>query len=144
MTGQRVVPGGGTRRSAMTQNQDGSNRQDQLRGASMQQPGAGSAESGQQRQFEQRSEQMGGGGQGDDSRFADQIREHMQVIDADGNEVGMVDACEGGRIKLTRADSPDGEHRYLQLSEVESVEGDQVRLRSGGNSSSDAGFGQGV
>lgn len=106
----------------------------------------GSTEIGQERQFEQSGGQMGGAGsgQGDDSRFAEQIREHMQVIDADGNDVGMVDSCEDGQIKLTREGSPDGEHRYLQMNEVEAVEGETVRLRSGGNSSSDAGFGQGV
>lgn len=112
----------------------------------MDQAGNGFGASGQQRQYDQGGGQMGGdsGGRGDDSRFAEQIREHMQVIDADGNDVGKVDSCEDGQIKLTREGSPDGEHRYLQMNEVEAVEGETVRLRSGGNSSSDAGFGQGV
>ena len=112
----------------------------------MGQPGSGAGASGQQRQYDQGGGQMGGSGgsSGDDSRFAEQIREHMQVIDADGNDVGMVDSCEGGQIKLTREGSPDGEHRYLQMNEVEAVEGDTVRLRSTGNSESNAGFGQGV
>ena len=112
----------------------------------MGQPGSGFGSGGQQRQYDQGGGQMGGSGgsSGDDSRFAEQIRERMQVIDADGNAVGMVDSCEGGQIKLTREGSPDGEHRYLQMNEVEAVEGDTVRLRSTGNSESNAGFGQGV
>ena len=34
-----------------------------------------------------------------------QIREHMEVIGADGVHVGTVDKVEGDRIKLTKADS---------------------------------------
>ena len=103
-------------------------------------------ESGQQRQLDQSgSGQMGSGmGSGDTSRFADQIREHMQVIDADGNEVGIVDSCEDGQIKLTRESSENGHHRWLEMNEVESIDGDQVRLRADGNSEGTAGFGQGV
>ncbi|MDU2926289.1 DUF2171 domain-containing protein, partial [Bradyrhizobium sp.] len=33
------------------------------------------------------------------------IREHMEVIGADGAHVGTVDRVEGNRIKLTRKDS---------------------------------------
>jgi hypothetical protein len=38
------------------------------------------------------------------------IREHMEVIGADGVHVGIVDRVEGGRIKLTRAEAPGGSH----------------------------------
>jgi hypothetical protein len=32
----------------------------------------------------------------------DMIREHMEVIGADGVHIGTVDHLEGGRIKLTK------------------------------------------
>ena len=35
----------------------------------------------------------------------DQVREHMQVIDAEGTPLGKVDRIEGDRIKLTRDSS---------------------------------------
>ena len=38
------------------------------------------------------------------SGFED-VREHMEVIGADGVHVGTVDKVEGNRIKLTRKDS---------------------------------------
>ena len=38
------------------------------------------------------------------SGFED-IREHMEVIGADGVHIGTVDRIEGDRIKLIRADS---------------------------------------
>lgn len=56
------------------------------------------------------------------------IREHMDVIGADGAPIGQVDVVEGGRIKLTRQSSPDGEHHYIPLSEVARVDR-QVQLR---------------
>jgi hypothetical protein len=56
------------------------------------------------------------------------VQEHADVIDADGNHVGTVDHVEGNRIKLTRKDSPDGEHHYIDADHVESVDGDTVTL----------------
>jgi hypothetical protein len=58
------------------------------------------------------------------------IRKHMKVIGADGASIGTVDAVEGGRIKLTRADSGShgGHHHYLSGGLVAAVEGDSVRL----------------
>lgn len=50
------------------------------------------------------------------------IEAHMEVRGPDGSRVGTVDGVEGGRIKLTRKDSPDGEHHYVELSEVERVD----------------------
>lgn len=57
------------------------------------------------------------------------IREHMKVIGADGEPVGIVDKVEGDRIKLTR-DSGGGEHHYIEADSIESVGGDAVRLRA--------------
>eukprot|EP01035_Chromulina_nebulosa_P012472 gene12472-16624_t len=40
-----------------------------------------------------------------------EIKEHMEVIGADGVHVGTVDHVEGNRIKLTKADSGEGHHK---------------------------------
>ena len=60
------------------------------------------------------------------------IREHMEVIGADGVHIGTVDRVEGNRIKLTKADSGmgshAGHHHYIPTSLVAEVEGDKVRL----------------
>ena len=39
-----------------------------------------------------------------------QIKEHMEVIGADGVHVGTVDHVDGNRIKLTKNDSGEGRH----------------------------------
>lgn len=69
-----------------------------------------------------------------------QIREHMDVIGADGVHVGTVDKVEGDRIKLTKKDSAAdidgaqgagshaGHHHYISLGLVADIEGDTVRL----------------
>ncbi|MDV3458298.1 DUF2171 domain-containing protein [Sphingomonas sp. HF-S4] len=69
---------------------------------------------------------------------ASAIKEHMEVIGADGVHVGTVDHVEGDRIKLTKKDSGAeiegaegahaGHHHYISLGLVADVEGDQVRL----------------
>ena len=43
------------------------------------------------------------------------IREHMEVIGADGVHVGKVDRVEGDRIKLTRDDNPAVSYTHLTL-----------------------------
>lgn len=62
----------------------------------------------------------------------DSIREHMEVIGADGTHVGTVDRVEGNRIKLTKTDSGEGSHEghhhYIPGALVAEVEGDRVRL----------------
>jgi hypothetical protein len=40
-----------------------------------------------------------------------EIKEHMEVIGADGVHVGTVDRIEGNRIKLTEKDSGEGSHK---------------------------------
>ena len=61
-----------------------------------------------------------------------QIKEHMEVIGADGVHVGTVDRVEGGRIKLTKADSGEGRHKghhhFIDMGLVAEVEGRKVRL----------------
>lgn len=59
------------------------------------------------------------------------IREHMEVIGADGVHLGTVDHVEEHRIKLTKADSASGHqdhHHYISRGLVAGVEGDKVRL----------------
>lgn len=60
----------------------------------------------------------------------DGIREHMEVIGADGVHVGTVDHVDGSRIKLTKKDSGshEGHHHYISGGLVAAIEGDQVRL----------------
>jgi len=64
------------------------------------------------------------------------IREHMEVIGADGVHIGTVDRVEGDRIKLTKKDSGEGSHRghhhFIDVSLVAEVEGDKVRLSANG------------
>ena len=65
-----------------------------------------------------------------------EIREHMEVIGADGVHIGTVDKLEGNRIKLTRKDSGEGSHKghhhFIDRSLVAEVEGDKVRLSANG------------
>jgi len=63
---------------------------------------------------------------------AKKIREHAEVIGADGVHVGTVDRLEGQRIKLTKADSGEGAHKghhhFIPLSLVADIEGGKIRL----------------
>lgn len=60
------------------------------------------------------------------------IKEHMEIIGADGVHVGTVDRVESNRIKLTKADSGEGSHEghhhYIDLGLVADVENEKVRL----------------
>ena len=58
----------------------------------------------------------------------EQQGEHMQVKDMNGEHVGTVDHMEGDQLKLTRTDSPDGQHHYVPLSQVESMDDVAVYL----------------
>jgi hypothetical protein len=61
-----------------------------------------------------------------------QIKEHMEVIGADGAHIGTVDHLEGDRIKLTKKDSGEGSHEghhhYISTALVADIKGKQVRL----------------
>jgi hypothetical protein len=65
------------------------------------------------------------------------IREHMEVIGADGVHVGTVDRLEGSRIKLAKKDSGQGSHKghhhYVATALVAEVEGDKVCLSANAN-----------
>lgn len=64
------------------------------------------------------------------------IREHMEVIGADGVHIGTVDRVEENRIKLIRADSGIGHeehHHFIPRGLVAEVEDDKVRLTARGD-----------
>ena len=69
---------------------------------------------------------------------ASQIKEHAEIIGADGTHVGTVDKVEGDRIKLTKNDSPQTEdgkgakHHYISMGLVADVEDGKVRLSANG------------
>jgi hypothetical protein len=64
------------------------------------------------------------------------IKEHMEVIGADGVHVGTVDKVEGNRIKLTKKDSGEGHHKghhhFIDGGLVADIEGNKVRLSANG------------
>jgi len=61
-----------------------------------------------------------------------EIKEHMEIIGADGVHLGTVDKVEGNRIKLTKKDSGEGSHKghhhFIDRGLVAGVEGNNVRL----------------
>ena len=61
-----------------------------------------------------------------------EIKEHMEIIGADGVHLGTVDKVEGNRIKLTKKDSGEGSHKghhhFIDRGFVAGVEGNKVRL----------------
>lgn len=59
------------------------------------------------------------------------IKEHMEVADVNGTHVGTVDSVDGDFIKLTRSDSPDGQHHSIPIDSVEKIEGNRVCLKAG-------------
>lgn len=64
------------------------------------------------------------------------IKEHAEVIGADGVHVGTVDHVEGGRIKLTKRDSGEGSHQghhhFISLDLVADIENERIRLSTTG------------
>ena len=50
------------------------------------------------------------------------IRERMDVYASCGKKVGVVDHVEGNAIKLTKSDSPDGQHHFVPTSWVDHVD----------------------
>jgi hypothetical protein len=64
--------------------------------------------------------------------IAAEIKDHAEIIGADGVHVGTVDKVEGDRIKLIKTDSGEGHHRgdhhFIPLGLVAEVENGTVRL----------------
>jgi hypothetical protein len=62
----------------------------------------------------------------------DKITQNMEVIGADGVHVGTVDGVTNGRIRLTKRDSGEGQHKghehFIDLGLIADIEGQKVRL----------------
>lgn len=117
--GQRADNSQGGFASAQHQMEDtGANSQ--TGAAGMNSSGQTGYNAGQQSQFDA----------GEIGQFRDQLREHMDVIDANGEHCGTIDSVDGDRIKLTREDSADGQHHYVEMGQIAGIEGGQVRLNS--------------
>ncbi|MFO1098628.1 MAG: DUF2171 domain-containing protein [Xanthobacteraceae bacterium] len=57
-----------------------------------------------------------------------EIRENMEVVDANNQHVGIVEKVEGDRIKLSEKDALDPRDLFLEKSQIASVEGNKVVL----------------
>ena len=55
------------------------------------------------------------------------ICEHMEVVDADGQHVGILNKVEADHIKLTKKDALDPQHLFIDKSQVAGVEGNKVK-----------------
>lgn len=122
MTDQTQRPQNSGQTSMQNQSQDAAATGQQPDGTfgQRQDTAQGGYASGQQQQFEA----------GDAGQFRDQLREQMDVVDANGEHCGTIDSIDGDRIKLTRNDSTDGQHHYVDMGQVAGIEGGQVRLNS--------------
>jgi len=68
---------------------------------------------------------------GEGGQFIKQIHPRMEVIGKDGGHVGKIEAVEGSRLRLDPQDwqgSERGSAHFLPLGQVQSIEGNQVRL----------------
>lgn len=65
------------------------------------------------------------------------IKEHAEVIGADGVHVGTVDHVQGDRLKLTKKDSGEGSHEghhhYISNGLIAAVEDDGSTVRLSAN-----------
>ncbi len=72
---------------------------------------------------------------------ASEIKEHAEVVGADGVHVGTVDRVECDRIKLTKADNGkaghQGHHHFIPLDMVSDVDSGRVRLSKNGKDAID-------
>jgi hypothetical protein len=62
-----------------------------------------------------------------------QIKPGAEIIGADGVRVGVVDHVEGGRVKLTKKDSIDDRHHYIDGGLIADIENGAVRLSANAN-----------
>jgi hypothetical protein len=56
------------------------------------------------------------------------ICEHMEVVDANDQHVGVVKSIDGDRINLVKNDALDPRHPFIDKSQVAAVEHNKVRL----------------
>ncbi|MFC4256661.1 DUF2171 domain-containing protein [Altererythrobacter xixiisoli] len=69
------------------------------------------------------------------TNILDSVKEHMEIIGADGVHVGTVDRVESGRIKMTKPDSGShsAHHHYIPGGLVSDVDGNIVTLSAEGS-----------
>lgn len=56
------------------------------------------------------------------------ILPHAEIIGADGVHVGTLDHVDGDRLKLTKTDSVDGQHHFIDKGLIATIHGASVRL----------------
>ena len=56
------------------------------------------------------------------------ICEHMEVVDANDQHVGVVKSVDGDRIILVKSDALDPRHPFIDKSQVKAVERNKVVL----------------
>ena len=56
------------------------------------------------------------------------IKEHMEVVNCEGQHVGTVDEVDGDAIKLTKSDSMDDMHHFLSMNDVDRLDDNRVYL----------------
>lgn len=50
------------------------------------------------------------------------VIEHSPVLGSDGGHVGTVDHEQDGRLKLTKKDSDDGQHHFLEAQYIDHID----------------------
>jgi hypothetical protein len=58
----------------------------------------------------------------------EEICEHMEVVDANDQHVGIVEKIEGDRITPIKKDALDPQHPFFDKSQVVGIEGNKVKL----------------
>jgi len=62
------------------------------------------------------------------------IQPHAEVIGADGVHVGIVDEMQGAKLKLTKSDSPDHVHHFIDAGLIADIEpSGAIRLSANGD-----------
>ena len=57
------------------------------------------------------------------------VKEHMEITGSDGEHVGTVDKVENDLIKLTKTDSSDHQHHFLDFDLVDRIEDNRLYLK---------------
>ena len=57
------------------------------------------------------------------------IKEHMEITGKGGQHIGTVDEVDGDRIKMSRTDSSDGKHHYIDFDLVDRIDDNRVYLK---------------
>ena len=62
---------------------------------------------------------------------AQQIKQHMVVVDTQGQHIGTVDQVEDYVVELTREGFADGLHHFVPLAAVRKIDGNNVIVEPG-------------